>query len=109
MQIVQQVIHYFLHFVFPLGIAYIFFKVKWKQAYMIFLLSMLVDVDHLLASPVFHPCRCGIGFHFLHSHFSIFIYAILLLFPKCRLLAIGLLMHMGTDYIDCIFINSNCK
>ena len=28
---------------------------------------------------------------------------------KLRVIAIGLLMHMATDYIDCLFINFNCK
>ena len=107
--VIQQVIHYFLHLLFPLGLAYFFFRTRWKQVYLVFLLTMLVDADHLLAIPVFSPCRCSIGFHPLHSYGAMILYAAGLVHPKTRVLAIGLLMHMATDYIDCLFINNNCK
>ena len=109
MTIIQQSIHYFLHLLFPLGIALFFFPKKWKQTYLIFLLAMLVDLDHLLASPVFSPCRCSIGFHPLHSYPAIGLYIVMLWFPKFRIIAIGLLMHMATDGIDCLFSNGNCE
>jgi hypothetical protein len=109
MHIIEQLIHYFLHLIFPGIIAYIFFNKKWKRVYVVFLLTMLVDIDHLLSTPFFHPCRCSIGFHPLHSYTAIMIYALLLLHPKFRIVSIGLLMHMGTDYIDCIFITHNCN
>ncbi|MEO5945425.1 MAG: DUF6122 family protein [Chitinophagaceae bacterium] len=108
MQIIQQVIHYFLHFVFPLGIAFLFFRMKWKKVYLFFLLTMLVDADHLLSNPVFDVCRCSIGFHPLHSYPAIIVYVFMLAHPKSRIIAIGLLMHMVTDYIDCLFITYNC-
>lgn len=108
MVILQQVIHYFLHFVFPLGVAFLFFPKKWKMVYLVFLLTMLVDADHLLADPVFNSCRCSIGFHPLHSYPAIIVYALLLIHPKLRIIAIGVLMHMATDYIDCLFIKTNC-
>lgn len=109
MVLIQQVIHYFLHLIFPLGIAYFFFRAKWKQVYLIFLLTMLIDADHLLANPVFSACRCSIGFHPLHSYPAIIIYAVMLFHPKLRVIALGLLMHMATDYIDCLFSNMSCK
>ena len=59
-----------------------------------------VDLDHLLATPIFDPCRCSIGFHVLHSWYMIAVY-VLLLFSRLRILGIGLLMHMLTDQIDC--------
>lgn len=105
----QQVIHYSLHFLFPLGIAYSFYKEKWRKVYIVFLLTMLVDVDHLLARPVFDPCRCSIGFHPLHSYPAITVYTLMLIHPKLRIIVIGLLMHMATDYIDCLFSNFSCK
>ncbi len=104
----QQVIHYFLHLIFPGLIAYFFFKKNWKRAYVIMLLTILVDLDHLLAKPIFDPCRCSIGFHPLHSYAAIGLYLILLLHPKSRIAAIGLLTHMATDSIDCLFIKNNC-
>ncbi len=99
----HQVVHYFLHLIFPLGVAYIFYRHTWQKSYLILLLTMLVDLDHLLADPVFDPGRCSIGFHPLHSYPAIFIYSILLFHPKLRVIAIGLLMHMVTDGIDCLF------
>ncbi len=68
---------------------------------------MLVDLDHLVATPMFDPCRCSIGFHPLHSYYAIVVYALMLLHPKTRLVGIGLLFHMFTDGIDCMFISQN--
>ncbi len=99
----QQVVHYFLHLIFPLGVAYIFYRHSWKKSYLILLLTMLVDLDHLLVNPVFDPSRCSIGFHPLHSYTAIIIYALLILYPKARIVGIGLLLHMATDGIDCLF------
>ncbi|WP_438977241.1 DUF6122 family protein [Polaribacter sp.] len=94
-------IHYSLHFIFPLLISLIFFNSKWKKVYLIFLLSMLVDLDHLLANPIFQENRCSINFHPLHSYIAIGIYFVGLFFSKTRILAIALLFHMLTDLIDC--------
>src|SRR4051794_19702994 len=96
----QPIIHYFLHFIFPGLIAFFFYREKWLKVYALFLLTMLVDLDHLLASPVFQPCRCSIGFHPLHSYPAIAIYFALLLYRKTRIIAIGLTLHMITDSID---------
>ncbi len=71
------------------------------RVYLIFLLTMLVDLDHLLAVPVFDPCRCSLGFHPLHSYYAIGFYLLMLLPPRLRPIAIGLLMHMATDSLDC--------
>jgi len=104
----QQLIHYFLHFSFPALIAYFFFRKFWKRAYLIMLLTMLIDLDHLLANPIFDPCRCSIGFHPLHSNVAIIIYFGFLLPDKTRVIAVGLLLHMATDFIDCLFIKYSC-
>lgn len=68
------------------------------------LATLLVDLDHLLANPVFDPNRCSIGFHPLHSYYAIVVYVGLLFFPKTRIVAIGLLLHMATDYLDCLWL-----
>jgi hypothetical protein len=104
----QEFIHYFLHLAFPLAIAYLFYRKTWKTTYLILLLTMLVDLDHLLATPIFEPCRCSINFHPLHSYIAIVIYSILLPHPKTRLIATGLLLHMVTDTVDCLFNMQNC-
>ncbi len=98
----QQVLHYFLHFGFPFFIAFFFYRQIFWRAWFILLLTMLVDLDHLLATPIFDPGRCSIGFHPLHSHIAIAVYLSLLVFPKTRLVAIGLVLHMITDALDCM-------
>ena len=104
----QQVLHYFLHFIFPSLVAFFFFRKDWIVTYLIFLATMLVDLDHLLATPIFDSCRCSIGFHPLHSYPAIAIYMVLLYWPKTRIIAIGLLMHMATDQIDCLWNGLKC-
>ena len=95
------IVHYGLHFVIPFFIAFLFFRKQWKVVYLIFLLSMLVDLDHLLANPIFDKNRCSINFHPLHSYIAIAIYFIGLFFKRTRILCYGLLFHMLTDFIDC--------
>ena len=100
--IFKNTLHYSLHFGLPIFISLIFFRKNWKRAYAIFLLSMLVDIDHLLADPIFDPNRCSIGIHPLHSYYAISVYFLGVFFNKTRILAIALLLHMITDYLDCI-------
>jgi hypothetical protein len=104
----QHFIHYFLHLILPGIIAYVFYRSNWLKVYGLLLLTMLVDLDHLLANPVFEPCRCSINFHPLHSYQAIGFYFILLLFPKTRVIALGLLLHMATDALDCFFSYQRC-
>lgn len=66
--------------------------------------TMLVDVDHLMADPIFMVNRCSIGFHILHSYVAIGVYFVLLFFKKTRIIGVGLLFHMITDAIDCLWM-----
>ena len=104
LNILQPITHYSLHLLFPGLIARVFFRKEWKKAWLIMLATMLVDLDHLLAYPIFDPTRCGIGFHPLHSYYAIAVYFLLFFFPKVRIIALGLLFHMFTDYQDCLWI-----
>lgn len=97
----QTIIHYTLHLLVPGVIAFIFFRAQWKRAWLILLATMLVDLDHLVASPIFDPGRCSINFHPLHTYWAMAVYVVLLFFKKTRIVAVGLLFHMLTDYIDC--------
>ena len=63
--------------------------------------TMLVDLDHLLAEPIYDPQRCSIGFHPLHQPLLFGFYAILCFFPKTRFVGIGLAIHMLLDSVDC--------
>lgn len=101
----QTFIHYFLHLVFPVVIAYGFFRDDWKKVYMILLATMLVDLDHLLATPIFQADRCSINFHPLHTYYAMAVYALLLFFKKpFNVIGIGLLFHMLTDSLDCFMM-----
>jgi hypothetical protein len=64
--------------------------------------TMLVDIDHLLAVPIYDPLRCSIGFHPLHSMFAITVYLLMFAVPKLRLVALGLVIHMALDGFDCL-------
>ena len=97
-------LHICLHFIVPLVVAWIIDKKKYLTIWIILMLSMLIDMDHLLANPVYDPSRCSIAFHPLHSYFAIALYALLLLSPKTRLLAIGLVIHIALDGIDCLYM-----
>ena len=97
----QTLVHYTLHLLVPGLIAYIFFRKEWKKAWLIMLATMLVDVDHLFATPIFDPGRCSINFHPLHTYWAMAVYVVLLFFKKTRIIAVGLLFHMLTDFIDC--------
>lgn len=97
----QFVVHYGMHFIVPLGIAYLFFKSKIWKVYLIFLLAMLIDLDHLLADPIFDPNRCSVGFHPLHSYLAIAVYVVMLFFKKTRIIGLALLWHILTDWVDC--------
>jgi len=98
------IIHYGLHFLAPLGIARVFYKNYWKMAYIIMLATMLIDLDHLLATPIFDPNRCSINFHPLHSYYAIAVYITLLGFKKTRLVGIGLCLHIFADALDCLWL-----
>ena len=59
----QIIIHYTLHFLVPGLIAWLFFREQWKKAWLIMIATMLVDLDHLLSSPIYVANRCSINFH----------------------------------------------
>ena len=100
----QPAVHLTLHALVPGLAAWLLFRDQWKRAWAILLLTMVVDVDHLLASPVFDPGRCSIGFHPLHTAPAIAAYAGLTLFPRTRLVGLGLLIHMALDTVDCVWM-----
>jgi len=108
----QTFTHYFLHFIAIGAIAWFYDKKNWKKNWLILLATMAVDLDHVFAEPLFDPMRCGIGYHTLHSHYAIIAYFLGLLFIKNKLLKlifIGLLFHMLTDFIDCLWMFSKCE
>ncbi|WP_299522034.1 DUF6122 family protein [Winogradskyella sp.] len=97
-------VHYGLHFGLPLVIALLVFRKKWPKAYLIMLSAFVIDLDHLLANPIFDPNRCSINFHPLHSYYAIVVYIVLLQPKPTRVFAIGLLAHIIADSADCLLI-----
>ena len=101
---IQLVIHSALHVLVPGIVARFAFRERRVKAWLIMIATMVVDLDHLLASPIYDPARCSIGFHPLHSYVAICVYFAMALVPKLRLVGIGLLIHMGVDLVDCVWV-----
>lgn len=97
----RAIIHLMLHILLPAVAAKVGYRNRFWRAWGIMLATMMVDLDHLLARPIFDPCRCSIGFHPLHTWPAILVYVLLALYPRTRLIGIGLLIHMALDQIDC--------
>lgn len=100
--VIATTVHLLAHVLVPGAVALLFFRSRWRYAWLVMLATMMVDLDHLLADPVFDPERCSIGFHPLHSLPAILVYALALALPLLRLVALGLLIHMGLDGADCL-------
>lgn len=100
----QTFVHYGCHVFIPLMVALIWYQSNRKIAFLIMFAGILIDLDHLLANPIFDPNRCSIGFHPLHSSFAILFYIFLLVPKKSRLVALGLVIHIFSDLVDCWFM-----
>ena len=97
-----------------IGLIYLFdkevkhwFKTDKKSILYLFLSvigSNVIDIDHLLANPIYDPNRCGINYHPLHSWYMMPVWIIGLLFKNkfIRYFCLGVLLHLGLDWIDCL-------
>ena len=88
----------------PGVIAWFAYPTRWQRAWVVMLLTMVIDADHLLATPVYDPNRCGMGFHPLHTWPAIVIYLCMLALPSTRLVGSGLIIHMILDASDCVWM-----
>ncbi len=104
MELLRFSLHYGMHYLLPFIIAFFFFRKNFWKASILLLLANLIDLDHLLANPIFDPNRCSIGFHPLHSYYAIGIYFLFLANKKLRIPAIGLLLHILVDLTDCFLM-----
>ena len=91
-----------MHIAVPAALVAVWYRKRWWQSYVMLMLGMLVDVDHLLANPVYDPLRCSMGFHPLHTWPFVLVYVVLSLAPRTRLLGVGLVIHMLLDTADCL-------
>ena len=101
----SPMIHMILHFLVPALVARLLYANVWQRAYLLMLATILVDLDHLVATPIYDATRCSIGFHPLHQPWFILIYCLLCIHKKTRLIGIGLLIHMLLDSVDCQMTN----
>ncbi|MGS2761715.1 DUF6122 family protein [Sinomicrobium sp. M5D2P9] len=98
------IIHYGLHFIFPVLVAYWFYRPKFIKVSIILLAGIFIDADHLLADPIFDPNRCSIGFHLLHSYIAIALYLLLFVWKPTRIIGLALLLHILADTADCFLM-----
>lgn len=104
----KTAVHYLLHFGLPFAVMLFYPRERRRTACLAMLATLLVDADHLLADPVFDPGRCSVGFHPLHSYVAIAVYVVMCFLPYerwhlpwwLRVVAIGLTLHMATDWQD---------
>lgn len=99
----RHFLHYANHLLVPFVFGMVLWKEKWRIAGSIMASTILIDLDHLLADPVFDPDRCSIGFHPLHTLWITLIYVLFLAVPswKFRAVGVGCLWHLCTDALDC--------
>lgn len=103
MDLLQPILHYSGHWLVPFLIAAIIWRERWKVAGLVIASGNLIDLDHLLADPIFDPNRCSIGFHLLHGWEATLAYILMLAIPRwyVRAFALGALWHLAVDYGDC--------
>jgi hypothetical protein len=107
----RAIVHLLLHVAVPGLVAWTWFRDPanprvFRRAWLLLLLGWVIDLDHLLADPIYAPDRCSIGFHPLHTVPAIVVYGALTIPRPTRLLGIGLLIHIALDLIDCLWMRS---
>lgn len=101
---IRPLFHLLLHFAVPAAAARLAWPRQFLKAWIVMSATMLIDLDHLLADPVYDPDRCSIGYHPLHQYPMIALYALAAMWPRTRLIGIGLLIHMFLDGADCAWM-----
>lgn len=85
----------------PAAVVALFYRKHWLRSFLLLMAGMVVDIDHLLAQPVYDALRCSMGFHPLHTWPAVLLYAGLAGYERTRLFGIGLLLHMLLDTQAC--------
>ncbi len=106
----RAAIHMVLHVLIPALVVAVLARGQARHVFIILMSTMLVDLDHLLAVPIYVANRCSIWFHPLHTLVPIIVYALMMLWPllvkgqKHRIIGwigAGLVIHMSLDALDC--------
>lgn len=126
----RAIIHLVLHVLLPLLVAVVYvmwaagrgkheLKRHFVWAFALMMVTMAVDIDHLLAVPIYAPNRCSILFHPLHTVWPMVVYGLMLLWPLLlrissrtiqkrdaviAWLGAGLVIHMVLDALDCLWM-----
>ena len=111
----RAIVHLGLHVAVPGLVAWLWFSARpgagagfdartFRRAWLLLLLGWVIDLDHLLADPIYAPDRCSIGFHPLHTAPAIAVFGVLAVARPTRLFGIGLLIHIGLDLLDCLWM-----
>ncbi|TRD09946.1 hypothetical protein FGU71_13150 [Erythrobacter insulae] len=103
MELVQTFLHYGGHWIAPFAFGWIVWRGDWLRSGAVIASANLIDLDHLLADPIFDPSRCSIGFHLLHGWEAALVYGLMLFIPRwwARAFALGALWHLAVDFGDC--------
>jgi len=94
-------LHYGVHILVPIVVGLVFFKNNRIWIILILLAGILIDIDHLIATPIFDSSRCSINFHPLHSYWAIAVYILLFTYKNTRIIGLALLIHILADLLDC--------
>ena len=103
---VRPGLHLALHLLVPGVFARLFWSHDWWRAWVMMLAAMVIDLDHLLADPVYDPGRCSLTSHPLHGAGPAMVYLLMLLPARSRVLGCGLLVHLALDGTDCLMIRT---
>lgn len=97
-------VHLLLHCAVPGAVARWVVVRRWRCAWLTMIATMAVDLDHLLADPIFDAQRCSIGLHPLHTWPAVLVYLLLTGVKRLRLVGLGLVLHMAIDALDCFWM-----
>lgn len=100
----RAVVHLLLHGLVPLAAARALYPGQWRRAFLVMFATMVIDLDHLLARPVYDPDRCSVGYHPLHTAPAAALYVLLALVPRTRWVGLGLVIHLLLDGLDCAWM-----
>lgn len=106
LEVARPIIHLVLHVAVPWAVAWWCYRAVWQKAFLWLLAGWLIDIDHLLADPIYVPDRCSIGFHPLHTWPAAVGYAALAAWTRTRWLGLGLCIHLVLDGLDCVWMHA---
>lgn len=112
MEWLRHFVHYGGHLIVPIVVVWmlyqrgVFPRRGFASVALVATSNMLIDLDHLLADPMFDPERCSVGFHPLHTWPSAALYLALLLVPNkfLRVFCAACLWHLLVDSLDCLWM-----